>query len=424
MRVWLIKEGEPLPTDEGQPRLLRTGILAQMLAERGHEVTFWTSTFDFRTKKHRFPTDTELRPHPNIQIRLFRAPSFRKHLSLRRLVYYSVLSRKFARHARRAEQADVIHCAYPTIDLALASVRHGRRHGVPVAVDVLDLWPDIFLHRLPKRLIQIGKPYLNVLFRQSHEVFAGATSITGITSEIVDWAVAKSGRSRTHLDREFAHAYPGDVPGQAVIEQGLRFWAEQGVVPDPNSLTVCYLGQLTATVEFDTVVEAFRILDRESAPIRLILAGAGDREAVFRAQAADLPNVHFGGWVGTPAAWALLGLSQIGLLCYHSTFDYEMSIPNKPIEYMAAGLPILSSLPRGVLSRLIASEGIGATYRNGDPQALADYLRAQLGRREELAEQGARAREVFEKRFRAEVVYGQMCEHLEALAKLGSPQAA
>lgn len=424
MRVWLVKEGEPLPTDEGNPRLLRSGILAEMLAERGHDVTLWTSTFDFRTKRHRFPADTELKPRPNLTIRLLRAPSFRKHLSIRRLVYYSVLSGKFARHASRAPKPDVILCAYPTIDLALASVRYGREHHVPVTVDVLDLWPDIFLHRLPRRLVRLGKPYLNLMFRQAHEVFESATSITGITSPIVEWGVAKSGRARTSLDREFAHAYPGDVPSEAVIQHGLRFWSEQGVVPGADWLTVCYLGQLTATVEFDTVADAFTILERDALPIRLVLAGAGDREGAFRERASGLRNVHFGGWVGSPEAWALLSLSQIGLLCYHATFDYEMSIPNKPIEYMAAGLPILSSLTRGVLSDLLHNERIGATYRNGDPQALADHLRSQLDRRDELAAAGARAREVFESRFRADVVYDQMCDHLEAVARHGSPRVA
>ena len=43
MRIWLITVGEPLPTD-GAERLLRAGILADMLSAKGHDVVFWTST--------------------------------------------------------------------------------------------------------------------------------------------------------------------------------------------------------------------------------------------------------------------------------------------------------------------------------------------------------------------------------------------
>ena len=43
MIVWLVTVGEPLPTDPGSPRLLRAGILAGLLAEKGHVVHWWSS---------------------------------------------------------------------------------------------------------------------------------------------------------------------------------------------------------------------------------------------------------------------------------------------------------------------------------------------------------------------------------------------
>ncbi|GAI08595.1 unnamed protein product, partial [marine sediment metagenome] len=46
MRIWLITIGEPLPSDNNNDRLYRTGILAKLLIQRGHEVVWWTSTFD------------------------------------------------------------------------------------------------------------------------------------------------------------------------------------------------------------------------------------------------------------------------------------------------------------------------------------------------------------------------------------------
>ena len=59
MKVWLVKLGEPLPVD-GNRRLHRYGILAEMLSQKGHEVTWWTSTFDHWDKKQRFETDKAL----------------------------------------------------------------------------------------------------------------------------------------------------------------------------------------------------------------------------------------------------------------------------------------------------------------------------------------------------------------------------
>jgi hypothetical protein len=53
MRVWLITVGEPLPLDGPGERMLRTGILAAFLAARGHEVVWWSSSFDHVRKRQR-----------------------------------------------------------------------------------------------------------------------------------------------------------------------------------------------------------------------------------------------------------------------------------------------------------------------------------------------------------------------------------
>ena len=52
----------------------------------------------------------------------------------------------------------------------------------------------------------------------------------------------------------------------------------------------------------------------------------------------------FPGWVNKPEIWILMRIAQVGLAPYRSTEDFIISIPNKAIEYMSAGLPVISSL--------------------------------------------------------------------------------
>ena len=59
----------------------------------------------------------------------------------------------------------------------------------------------------------------------------------------------------------------------------------------------------------------------------------------------------------------------------NSRIDYQLSIPNKPIEYLANNLPILSSL-KGELHKLIESNFIGYNYDNGIQ--LSKIINAQL----------------------------------------------
>jgi len=59
MRVWLLQIADPLPLAPGVRRM-RTGMLADKLVERGHEVAWWTSAFDHVNKRMLFERDTEL----------------------------------------------------------------------------------------------------------------------------------------------------------------------------------------------------------------------------------------------------------------------------------------------------------------------------------------------------------------------------
>ena len=80
--------------------------------------------------------------------------------------------------------------------------------------------------------------------------------------------------------------------------------------------------------------------------------------------------------------------------------DYKLSIPNKPIEYLANSLPILSSL-KGELHNLIETESIGFNYRNGEE--LEKIINSQLSNKDR--ELIINAKKLYLKKFTAEVVY-------------------
>ena len=83
MKVWLIHLGELLPID-GKVRLFRYGILAEMLAERGHSVTRWAPTFIHATKNQRFTHGQTVDVNEKYRIELLYAQGYRRHVSLAR----------------------------------------------------------------------------------------------------------------------------------------------------------------------------------------------------------------------------------------------------------------------------------------------------------------------------------------------------
>ena len=145
-------------------------------------------------------------------------------------------------------------------------------------------------------------------------------------------------------------------------------------------------------------------------------AGAGDREARWRAEAEGLDNVVFTGWVTRPEVVWLLRASWVGLAAYAPGAPQDL--PNKLIEYMCAGLPVLSSLP-GEATAVLARDGCGITYRAGDPGDLATALEALLLDPSRHAAMAAAGRAACRARYSAAAVYGAMADHILALTRGG-----
>lgn len=101
MRIWLITVGEPLPTDGGNVRLLRTGILAGLLEAAGHDVVWWSSSLNHAAKTQRFPEYTTLKLGPRFEIKLLHAAGYTRNVSLRTIIHHHRTARKFAAAAGR-----------------------------------------------------------------------------------------------------------------------------------------------------------------------------------------------------------------------------------------------------------------------------------------------------------------------------------
>ncbi|MDB4949651.1 MAG: Alpha-D-kanosaminyltransferase [Gemmatimonadetes bacterium] len=422
MRVWVIKSGEPLPSDGANPRLFRTGMLARRLATEGHEVTWWSATFDHAAKRFRFPRETEVAVSPGLRLVLLHSMGYRRNVSLRRIADHRQVARAFLRRAAAEPRPDVILCAFPTIELCRAATRFGRAHGIPVALDVRDLWPDIFYDAVPGWAKPLGKAVLGRFERAVDRAARDATAILATSPTFVRWGLAHAGREATPLDRDFPLAYEETPPLPEDVARAEHFWDERGV-DGKAEFVACFFGALSPRYELDALVDAARRLLAQPRPFRFVICGNGDFQDELARLAADCPNVTLPGWVGAAEIWTLMRRASVGVVPYPATVDYMANIPNKAVEYLSAGLPVVSSLP-GELRALLAEEECGVTYPNHDGAALAAALLELHDDPARRARMRERSRAVFARRFRAEAVLGEMAEHLERIARAGARGAA
>lgn len=420
MNVWLVTAGEPLPTDAGTPRLLRAGILANLLQASGHEVEWWTSSFDHQAKKQRCEGYRRIEYRPGYVMHMLPGRSYASTVSLARIGNHRDNARAFAETARRQSRTpDIIVCSYPTLELCEAAIDFGRRTSTPVVVDVRDLWPDIFREVLPAWIWPAARLLLAPMYRQSRRVMAGAAAVTGITEDFVRWGVERGRRQDTSLDRAFAMAYVEQPPTAQVLAQAHAAWRQLGV--DDQHLNFAFFGTIGRQFDLSTVVRAARMTSDPR--IRFVLCGTGDRLEQYRAEATGLDNVVFPGWIDAPMIRALMSMSQAGLAPYNLSDNFNSNIPNKIVEYLAGGLPIITTLT-GIPRQLIDEFRCGAGYEHGNPGTLAAAITALAADPQGQRAMGERALELYRLRFNASRVYGEMINHFARVVERHTPSAA
>lgn len=418
MHVWLVQRAESTPhDDDGQRRPLRTWAMAERLKAAGHRVTWWTSTHDHFGRRQRFDTYTEQDWGGGFRIHYVPAPGYTSARSLRRFRDDVVLSRNFLTHARQTEPADrpdLIVASFPSVAMTLNAERLARDWGVPVVIDIRDLYPDVFADLLPQRLRPLVKLASLPLKRQTARACRDNDGIMAITERFVDWGAAYAKRPRRDSDRCFAMAYGRLDYDAAAVAKERNAWQAAGIGA-PGEVTALFMGTFSSMTIFAPVIAAAERLAAEGARVRFVFCGGGAAGPEIEAACARLPNCHYGGWANGPRIQAALDLADIGLAPYAQSINYRLNIPNKPGEYMSAGLAIATNLPEGELRNLMAETGLGFGY-DDDPEALAHQLSALAADPAALTAMKAASAATFAARYDADAVYTRMIAWFQEMA--------
>ncbi|HAJ27885.1 MAG TPA: hypothetical protein DCG53_11705 [Syntrophus sp. (in: bacteria)] len=111
---------------------------------------------------------------------------------------------------------------------------------------------------------------------------------------------------------------------------------------------------------------------------------------------------------------ALMELSNVGLAPYAA--NTRMSLPNKPFEYFAGGLPVVSSI-QGELKQLLEKHQCGRTYRPESADELASILSELNSSATLCREMGNRARNLLNQEFSIDRIADSFNSYLLAVVE-------
>ena len=414
LSIWLVATGEPLDTDEGSVPLHRSGRLSRFLAERGHVVTWWTSRFDHRNKR---PRRTPLiSTTGGVKLRLIDSPGYARNVSLQRIRDHRVFAANFLGEAAGEPRPDIIMGALPTVDVAAAAIRAGALHHCPTVVHIEDQWPDVIVDHFAAPFRPLVRIALSRMNDRARFALSHATAITGLTDAYVSWGLEKAGRAKRPLDEAFPLAREMfDLEFVDAHGDGRQELARAGVPSDPKTMIVSFTGTLGEHSDIPTVIAAARELLARKVPAHIVIAGDGEYRAAYVKAASGLDNVTFTGQLSRAGVGALLRASGAGLAPFRDIRNYRDNVPNKVVEYLCAGLPVITPLA-GEMMNLVSGDRAGLRYSPGSAQELAEVverLTRDVPFRQSLAEN---ARAVFLNKYEATRVHGRFSAFLERIA--------
>lgn len=413
MHFWLVNPFDPLPSDQGV-RPMRYQMLVAELLRRGHTVTWLSSDFLHIPKVYR-RTETLADLPDGLRAVLIHTRPYRKNVSLARLRNHHEYAVAVRRWMDRNPPPDGIIVSYPLPDAALDCLRYGRAHGVPVVVDVQDIWPDEFLSLAPRRLRWAARLALTPMFRRSREVFTLAENCVAVSQHYLRLVTRRRGAPFPYGHVYYLGYDPDIVEGDD--NEGLPDLLARGFTPDTTNIV--FVGTLGTTYDINTLLEAAQVIASESPRVRFFLAGEGPMRETWeaKARALGLQNVTFLGFLNIAQLRALLRRSFAGLIALCGNLH---SIPNKPNEYMAFGLPLISSM-KGELQHLVDSEPLGVSYEAQNVPSLVSALRRLIEDADFAALCRQRVRQVFAERFSARSVYPAYAGDLERICASRTP---
>lgn len=408
LRIAIVRNSESLPSDTSGARLWRSGLYAKYLHDKGYSVDWYTSSFDHYNGKQRTTVEKfEVGSSLHNRIKLVKTCGYNRNVSLKRFWDHACFAFKTFFLMKKAERPDLILCSYPTPDSCFAVMLFGKIYGVPVVLDVRDQWPDVFYEKRTGMKLFVSKlallPYI-VLKKIS---LSKSDTIMAANQDFLNWALRTANRTQSSSD--FVNYIPFEAPqltDKHYVECNEILCSSEF---NKKSYLFTFAGTIGQMFDFDALYQS---LDNGLIPdqnVGFLICGRGSELQNLKDKFSRFTCVYFTGQLDSRTVFALLQKSTALLAPYRDMANFRNHLPNKFMEYCAAGKPLVSSLT-GYASKLLIDNEFGETYRT--PNEFADIIRTYMCDDEKRHLHGENSRIMYQTIFNPKSILADMEKQL------------
>jgi len=370
MNIWLVNPYGAIP-GEGW-REYRFTMLAKALVEHGHNVIWWTANYSHNFKRFRSRGWADIPVSQGFLIRLVPTVDYVKNVSLARIWFEVVFAYRMYKRAKKEQFPDMIIAGEPPQSVSYAAVKLAQYFSTQLVLDVGDIWPELFVLAIPRFFRPVSYLLFSPFYGLRRYNLRNANAVVAVCNtylklvqkeapflsqeraETVFWGVdvadlrRESSTIEAPAEVRWKHKLPGEV------------WA-------------IYAGTLGNNYDILTLLQVVALLQQRRSTVKIIIAGAGPLQSHIAdyIKTNGSANIEYLGKLETSDLGDLYRICDIGLCPYAE--GSTVAMPIKVFDYLAVGLPIISSL-HGDLESLLSDRQVGIQYESGNPSSLADAL--------------------------------------------------
>jgi glycosyltransferase involved in cell wall biosynthesis len=415
MLVWIFQTGEPLHIDGESARPMRAMNLANKLAALGHDVVIWSSSFNHQKKSHRKVSVAKRHKiSERICIRLINSVGYKNHVGFKRLLDHGQLGFNLAKALRTEKnRPDIAFIGYPTIEFAYSASKWLKSNNVPFVVDVKDQWPHILSKNFPIFLRLFVDIILYRYYYMGRKILSDSDAICSMTEGFLEWAQTFCGRiSDNDFIAPLTSFAEKDTHGDA--RPNLKYWHSLGVEPNNASMRLMFVGNISRSFNFSPIYEAAKIAQEQGKDWQFVICGDGDYRKRVERKFSNLDNVIFPGWINRDLYADLAKMAHVALAPYHNEPNYQLNIPNKIIDALMLGKPIIAPLS-GEVKSLVNKYECGLIYEESSNISLFEKITFLAANPIALKAMAENSKNVYQSIFAADEVYTKVVNKLELL---------
>jgi glycosyltransferase involved in cell wall biosynthesis len=211
----------------------------------------------------------------------------------------------------------------------------------------------------------------------------------------------------------------------AVIDNWVDGDAIRPLHGEPNALrrelgldgrfTVSYSGNMGLGHDFDTLVDAMQLLERDEVSWLFIGNGPKRRSLEAEVRRRNLRRVRFLDYRRADELPLSMTAADASIVTVQENVA-GLVAPSKLYAILAAGLPVVYIGPAQGRSAELVKEGVGVAANNRDAATLAAGVRTLMREPTLRRDMGARARRVFDERFSRGAALARHCALIEGTA--------